>query len=31
MAAAKSFGLVDDEVVGFSDTLTTLRFLRWKS
>lgn len=28
MAAAKSFGLVDNKVVGFSDTLTALRFTR---
>ena len=28
MAAAKSFGLVDNKVVGFSDTLTALRFVR---
>lgn len=31
MAAAKSFGLVDNKVVGFSDTLTALRFTRRKS
>ena len=30
MAAAKSFGLVDNKVVGFSDTLTALRFVRRK-
>jgi hypothetical protein len=30
MAAAKSFGLVDSKVVGFSDTLTALRFTRRK-
>jgi len=30
MAAAKSFGLVDNKVVGFSDTLTALRFTRRK-
>lgn len=28
MAAAKSFGLVDNKVVGFSPTLTALRFTR---
>lgn len=28
MAAAKSFGLVDNKVVGFSETLTALRFTR---
>ena len=28
MAAAKSFGLVDNKVVGFSQTLTALRFTR---
>jgi hypothetical protein len=28
MAAAKAFGLVDNKVVGFSDTLTALRFVR---
>jgi hypothetical protein len=28
MAAAKSLGLVDNKVVGFSDTLTALRFVR---
>jgi hypothetical protein len=28
MAAAKGFGLVDNKVVGFSDTLTALRFTR---
>lgn len=28
MAAAKSFGLVDSKVVGFSETLTALRFTR---
>jgi hypothetical protein len=28
MAAAKRFGLVDNKVVGFSDTLTALRFVR---
>ncbi|RAK66429.1 DUF3052 family protein [Phenylobacterium kunshanense] len=28
MAAAKSFGLVDNKVVGFSETLTALRFVR---
>lgn len=28
MAAAKAFGLVDNKVVGFSDTLTALRFTR---
>jgi hypothetical protein len=28
MAAAKSHGLVDNKVVGFSDTLTALRFTR---
>lgn len=31
MAAAKSFGLVDNKVVGFSDTLTALRFTRRKA
>lgn len=31
MAAAKSFGLVDNKVVGFSDTLTALRFVRRKA
>lgn len=30
MAAAKSFGLVDNKVVGFSETLTALRFVRRK-
>lgn len=30
MAAAKSFGLVDNKVVGFSETLTALRFTRRK-
>lgn len=30
MAAARSFGLVDNKVVGFSDTLTALRFTRRK-
>jgi len=30
MAAAKSFDLVDNKVVGFSDTLTALRFTRRK-
>jgi hypothetical protein len=28
MAAAKACGLVDNKVVGFSDTLTALRFVR---
>lgn len=28
MAAAKAFGLVDNKVVGFSETLTALRFVR---
>lgn len=28
MAAAKAFGLVDNKVVGFSETLTALRFTR---
>jgi hypothetical protein len=28
MAAARSFGLVDNKVVGFSETLTALRFVR---
>lgn len=28
MAAAKSFGLVDNKVVGFSETFTALRFVR---
>mgnify|MGYP002403067525 CR=1 FL=1 len=28
MAAARGFGLVDSKVVGFSDTLTALRFTR---
>lgn len=31
MAAAKAVGLVDNKVVGFSDTLTALRFTRRKS
>jgi hypothetical protein len=31
MAAAKSFGLVDNKVVGFSETLTALRFVRRRS
>ena len=31
MAAARGFGLVDSKVVGFSDSLTTLRFTRRKS
>jgi len=31
MAAARAFGLVDSKVVGFSDTLTALRFVRRKS
>lgn len=31
MAAAKSVGLVDNKVVGFSDTLTALRFVRRRS
>ena len=31
MAAAKSAGLVDNKVVGFSDTLTALRFARRKT
>ena len=31
MAAAKSFGLVDNKVVGFSETLTALRFVRRKT
>jgi hypothetical protein len=31
MAAARSFGLVDNKVVGFSDTLTALRFVRRKA
>ena len=31
MAAAKSFGLVDNKVVGFSETLTALRFTRRKT
>lgn len=31
MAAAKSFGLVDNKVVGFSETLTALRFVRRKA
>ncbi|HEY0646514.1 DUF3052 domain-containing protein [Phenylobacterium sp.] len=30
MAAAKSFGLVDNKVAGFSETLTALRFVRRK-
>ena len=30
MAAAKAFGLVDNKVVGFSETLTALRFVRPK-
>ncbi len=30
MAAAKAAGLVDNKVVGFSDTLTALRFVRRK-
>ena len=30
MAAAKACGLVDNKVVGFSDTLTALRFVRRK-
>jgi hypothetical protein len=30
MAAAKAVGLVDNKVVGFSDTLTALRFVRRK-
>jgi len=28
MAAAKSFGLVDNKVVGFSETFTAHRFVR---
>lgn len=31
MAAAKAHGLVDNKVVGFSDTLTALRFVRRRS
>ena len=31
MAAAKGLGLVDNKVVGFSDTLTALRFVRRKA
>jgi hypothetical protein len=31
MAAAKAHGLVDNKVVGFSDTLTALRFVRRKA
>jgi hypothetical protein len=31
MAAAKSLGLVDNKVVGFSETLTALRFVRRKT
>jgi len=31
IAAAKAFGLVDSKVVGFSETLTALRFTRRKS
>ncbi len=31
MAAAKAVGLVDNKVVGFSETLTALRFVRRKS
>ncbi|MGZ6016502.1 MAG: DUF3052 domain-containing protein [Phenylobacterium sp.] len=31
MAAAKAHGLVDSKVVGFSDTLTALRFVRRKA
>ena len=31
MAAVKAFGLVDNKVVGFSDTLTALRFVRPKA
>ena len=31
MAAAKACGLVDNKVVGFSETLTALRFVRRKS
>lgn len=31
MAAAKSFGLVDNKVVGFSPILTALRFTRRKA
>lgn len=31
MAAAKAVGLVDNKVVGFSDTLTALRFVRRKA
>ena len=31
MAAAKACGLVDNKVVGFSDTLTALRFVRRRS
>ena len=31
MAAAKAAGLVDNKVVGFSDTLTALRFVRRKT
>jgi hypothetical protein len=30
VAAAKAFGLVDNKVVGFSETLTALRFVRRK-
>ncbi len=30
MAAAKAVGLVDNKVVGFSETLTALRFVRRK-
>jgi hypothetical protein len=31
MAAAKAHGLVDNKVVGFSDSLTALRFVRRKA
>ena len=31
MAAVNAFGLVDNKVVGFSDTLTALRFVRPKA
>jgi hypothetical protein len=31
MAAAKAVGLVDNKVVGFSETLTALRFVRRKT
>lgn len=31
MAAVKAFGLVDNKVVAFSDTLTALRFVRPKA